>query len=193
MMSHGMPNFDALERERIVFEIIQKKSQIHHSALIKLVVPKFMAKTTFEKTRNSLLEKEIISVQLKGNMKFYLPTENYELKFQHVVERNTNNLFHDLKSQIKRLDTDYPHKDVDEKIYLANSILQNLLQTDNGFTILDSSKNPKKTLYRDEHLTIQQLIHQVFEVMRNDKDYDLVFPSVTGCISFVMPKNPLDK
>jgi len=192
-MSRFMHNRETLERERIVLEIIQNNPQLHHNALIKLAVPEFMAKTTFEKTRNSLLEKEIILVEKKGNMKFYLPTEKYELKSQHNVERNTNNLFHDLKSQIKRLDTDYPHKDVDEKITIANLLLENLLLTDNGFTILDSSKNPKKTLYRDEHLTIQQLIHQVFEVMRNDKDYEMIIPAVTSNLSFVMPKNPLNK
>lgn len=192
-MSYDVHKRDVLERERIVFEMIQNNPQLHHNALIKLVVPEFMAKTTFEKTRTSLLEKGIISVEKKGNMKFYLPIENYELKSQHTIERNTNNLFHDLKSQIKRLDTDYPHKDMDEKIHLANSLLQNLLQTDNGFTILDSSKNPKKTLYRDEHLTIQQLIHQVFEMMKNDKDYEMILPAVTSSLSFVLPKNPLNK
>ncbi len=57
------------------------------------------------------------------------------------------------------METDYPHKNIDEKIIIANSLLRNLLFTDNGFTFLDSAKNPKKTLYKDEHLTIQQLIH----------------------------------
>ncbi len=65
-----------------------------------------MAKTTFEKTRDSLLEKEIISVENKGNMKFYHQTENYEHKLQQHIEMNTTNSFHDLKLQIKRLDTD---------------------------------------------------------------------------------------
>jgi len=41
-------------------------------------------------------------------------------------------------------------------------LLTSLLQTDNGFTILDSIKNPKKTLYQDEHLMIQQLIFSTF-------------------------------
>ena len=39
----------------------------------KIIVPKFMAKTTFEKIRNSLLKKEIIFVEKKANMKFYVP------------------------------------------------------------------------------------------------------------------------
>ena len=192
-MSHHEPNPEMYERERIVLESIKTNSDLHHNALLKLIVPEFMAKTTFEKTRDSLLEKEIISVQNKGNMKFYHLTENYEQKSQQHIEWSTNNSFHDLKSQIKRLDTDYPHKDVDEKIAIANSLLRNLLQTDNGFTVLDSSKNPKKTLYRDEHLTIQQLIHHVFEVIRHDKDFEIIFPTIVSYLGIIMPKSSLEK
>jgi len=193
MMSHYEPNPEMYERERIVLESIKTNSDLHHNALLKLIVPEFMAKTTFEKTRDSLLEKEIIFVQTKGNMKFYRLTENYEQKSQQHIEWSTNNSFHDLKSQIKRLDTDYPHKDIDEKITIANSLLRNLLRTDNGFTILDSAKNPKKTLYRDEHLTIQELIHNVFEVIRHDRDFEIIFPTIVSYLGIIMPKSSLEK
>lgn len=193
MMSHHEPILEIYERERIVLESIKNNPDLHHNALIKLIVPEFMAKTTFEKTRDSLLQKEIIAVHTKGNMKFYHPTENYEHKSQQHIEKKTNNSFHDLKSQIKRLDTDYPHKDIDEKIIIANSLLRNLLQTDNGFTILDSAKNPKKTLYRDEHLTIQQLFHHVFDVIRHDKDFEIIFPTVISYLGFTLPPDSLAK
>ena len=192
-MSHHEPNLEMYERERIVHESIKNNPDLHHNALLKLIVPEFMAKTTFEKTRDSLLEKEIIFVQTKGNMKFYRLTENYEQKSQQHIEWSTNNSFHDLKSQIKRLETDYPYKDVDEKITIANSLLRNLLQTDNGFTILNSSKNPKKTLYKDEHLTIQQLIYHVFEVIRHDKDFAIIFPIIVSYLGIIMPKSSLEK
>ena len=193
MMSHNEPDLEMYERERVVLETIKNNPDLHHNALIKLIVPEFMAKATFEKTRDSLLEKEIISVHIKGNMKFYRQTENYEQKSQQHIERSTNNSFHDLKLKIKRLDTDYQHKDVDEKIRIANSLLRNLLQTDNGFTILDSAKNPKKTLYRDEHLTIQQLIHQIFEMIRHDKDFELIFPTIVSYLGINMPKDLVEK
>ncbi len=192
-MSRYKPNLEMYERERIVLEYIKNNPDLHHNALIKLIVPEFMAKTTFEKTRDSILEKEIISVHIKGNMKFYRQTENYEQKSQQHIERNTNNSFHDLKLTIKRLDTDYQHKDVDEKIIIANSLLRNLMQTDNGFTILDSAKNPKKTLYRDEHLTIQQLIHQIFEMIRHDKDFELIFPTIVSYLGINIPKDLVEK
>jgi len=192
MMSQYEPNLEMYERERIVFESIRSNPNLHHNALLKLIVPKFMAKTTFEKTRDSLLEKEIISVHTKGNMKFYFPTENYEQKSQQQIERSTTNSFHDLKLKIKKLDADYHHKDIDEKIIIANSLLRNLLNTDNGFTILDSAKNPKKTLYKDEHLTIQQLIHQIFEIIRHDKDYEIIFPTIVSYHVIIMSKDSLN-
>jgi len=192
-MSYHEPNLEMYERERIVLESINNNPNLHHNALLKLIVPEFMAKTTFEKTRDSLLEKEIIFVENKANMKLYRLTENYEQKSQQHIEQNTTNSFHDLKLQIKRLETDYPHKDVDEKITIANSLLRNLLQTDNGFTVLDSSKNPKKTLYRDEHLTIQQLIHKVFETIRHDRDFEIILPAILSYLGIIMPKRSMEK
>ena len=188
MMSHFKPNLNKNERERILFETIKNNPNLHHNALIKQIVPKHMAKTTFEKTRDSLLQKEVIHVKIKGNMKFYYLTENYELKSQQHIERNTNNLFHDLKLNIKRLKTEYPHKDIDEKIMIAVSLLSDLLYTDNGFTILDAIKNPKKTLYRDEHLLIQQLIHQIFDIIKNDRDFDIILPAIVSHMGLITSK-----
>ena len=192
-MSQPEPTIMMHERERIILENIKDNPEFHHNALLKLVVPKFMAKTTFEKTRDSLIEKEIIYVQSKGNMKFYHLTENYAHKAAQHIEQTTNKSFHDLKLQIKRLETDFPHKDIDEKINTSNSILRRLLQTDNGFTILDSIKNPKKTLYRDEHLTVQQLIFQVYEMIQNDKDSELLTPTITSFLGVIVPKDSSDK
>ena len=187
-MSQYEPNHQMYERERIVLEIIKNNSELHHNALMKLIVPEFMAKTTFEKTRDSLLDKQTISVIRKGNMKFYGLSENFEHKSYQQIEQNTNSFFHDLKLKIKRLDEDFSHKDIDEKIILSNILLKNLLQTDNGFTILDSEKDPKKTLYRDEHLMIQQLIFKVIKIIRNDKDFEIIFPSVVSHLGVLLPQ-----
>lgn len=188
MIAYVKPTSELYERERIIFECIKNNPEMHHNALLKKIVPEYMAKTTFEKTRDSLLDKAIIFVEKKGNMKFYSPTIDYAIKFQQHVERITNTAYHNLKNYIKKLDDDYRHKDVNEKIKIANSVLKNLLQTDNGFTLLDSNKNPKKTLYRDEHLEIQQLIHHVFEIIQNDRDNETIFPTVMSYLDSSMPK-----
>ena len=59
--------------------------------------------------------------------------------------------------------------------------------------ILGSVKDPKKTSYRDEHLTIQQLIHQIFTIIRNDRDFGIVFPIVVSNVGFFMPQDSLDE
>ena len=123
-------------------------------------------------------------------MKFYAPTLNYTTRFQQHVERATNSSFHNIKNYIQKLETDYQHKDVNEKILIVNSIIKNLLLIDNGFTILDSNKNPKKTLYRDEHLEIQYLIHRVFAIINNDKDYATIPPTVMSYLGSSLPKIP---
>ena len=187
-MSRLEPELELHERERIVLETIRENPTLHHNALLQLIVPKFMAKTTFEKTRNSLIDKDMIYVEIKQNMKFYRPTENFEhVSYQHI-ERNTTNLFHDLKLQIRKLDTGFSHKDIDEKISLSKNFLYSLLLADNGFTILDSAKNPKKTLYRDEHLTIQELMFKIFEIIRNDKDSSLIFPPIMSSLGMSLPQ-----
>ena len=188
MMSRFEPNKNNYERERIILESIRDNSNLHHNALIKIIVPEYMAKTTFEKARDSLIEKEIIFVKKKGNMKFYVPTPNYKEKSQQHLEQNTNKAYHDLKLKIKRLNLDYSHKDIDQKISIGTTLLKSLLQTDNGFTILDSIKNPKKTLYREEHLMIQQLIFQLFKIIKNDTDYDIIFPTIVSYHQDNLPK-----
>ena len=192
MMSRYEPNIDLYERERIVLQCIRDNAHLHHNGLLKILVPEFMAKTTFEKIRNSLLEKEIIFVEKKGNMKFYIQSPNYKEKSQQRLEQNTNKTYHDLKLKIKRLNTDYLHKDIDEKILIATLLLENLLQTDNGFTVLDSIKNPKKTLYKDEHLTIQQLISDIFKIIKNDVDYEIIFPTIVSYLQKNLPKHVHD-
>ena len=188
MMSHYEPNFNIYERERIVLQCIQNNPKFHHNALLKIIVPEFMAKTTFEKSRDSLLDKGIIFVENKGNMKFYISTPNYREKSQRRLEQNTNKKFHDLKLKINQLDADYRHKDIDEKILIGTNLFKSLLETDNGFTILDSIKNPKKTLYRDEHLMIQQLLSHVFKIIKNDVDYELIFPTIVSYHLTNLPK-----
>ena len=188
MMSRFEPNKNNYERERIILESIRDNPHLHHNALVKIIVPEYMAKTTFEKARDSLIKKEIIFVEKKANMKFYAPTPNYKEKSQRHLEQNTNKTYHDLKLKIKKLNVDYCHKDIDQKISIGTMLLKSLLQTDNGFTILDSIKNPKKTLYRDEHLMIQQLIFQLFKIIKNDADYEIIFPTIVSYHQVDLPK-----
>ena len=65
-MSQIEPNMKSYERERIILQCINDNADLHHNGLLKIIVPQYMAKTTFEKTRDALIAKEIVSVEKKG-------------------------------------------------------------------------------------------------------------------------------
>jgi hypothetical protein len=178
MMSQIEPDETSLERERAIIEEIQNNPNLHHNALIKSIVPKYMAKTTFERTKNRLIEKNVLSVSNIGNKKFYHITENYQKSSLQLIERISHENYQTLQHEIKRAKENYHHKDVTEKICSSVHLLRRLLQTDNRFTVLDATKNPKKTLYKDEHLEIQEKIYEIIKVITNDKDFELVYPTV---------------
>jgi len=187
-----MSRFEAdnvsFERERAVLDAIRKNPDLHHNGLIKLIVPKYMAKTTFEKTKNRLLEKNVLEVIQKGNRKFYGITENYLKKSQQLIERISHENYQYLQHEVRREKENYHHKDVNEKISKSVQLLRGLLQTDNEFTLLDSVKNAKKTLYKDEHQIIQEMISKVFEMIKDDKDFEIIYPAVMSYIENTVSK-----
>jgi len=181
-MSRFEANNISFERERAVLDAIRKNPDLHHNGLIKLIVPKYMAKTTFEKTKNRLLEKNVLEVIQKGNRKFYGITENYQKKSQQLIERISHENYQYLQHEVRREKENYSHKDVNEKISKSVQLLRGLLQTDNEYTLLDSVKNAKKTLYKDEHQIIQEMISKVFEMIKDDKDFEIIYPAVMSYI-----------
>ena len=188
-MSQFEPEELQLERERVILEEIKNNPKSHHNALVKKIVPKHMAKATFEKTRDELIEKNIITFTTQGNRKFYQITERYEQKAIQIIERITISNFQFLKHEIKRINEKSYHNDVNEKILSVSSILRKLLQTDQGFTFLDSIKNSKKTLYKDEHLEIQEMIYFVFNSITKEKESEIIFPTVLSCVGFDFSKS----
>jgi len=189
MMSQFEPEEIQLERERVILEEIKNNPKSHHNALLKKIVPKYMAKATFEKTRNELIEKNILTFTYQGNRKFYQITEKYEHKAIQIIERITISNFQFLKHEIKRINEKSYHNDVNEKILSFSNILRKLLQTDQGFTFLDSIKNSKKTLYKNEHLEIQEMIYFVFYSITKEKESKIILPTVLSCIGFDFSKS----
>ena len=178
-----MPEKTSFLRERIVLETISDNPDLHHNALIKLIVPEHMAKTTFEKTRDGLVDNNILIISNEGNKKIYKIPDDYSKKSLQLIERVTIEKLHGIIHQTKNFEDNFSHKDVSEKISSSIQLLSNLLQTDNGFTILDSVKNPKKTLYKDEHLLIQEMISKIIKLILNDQDSKIIFSVVMTGIS----------
>ena len=50
-------------------------------------------------------------------------------------------------------------------------------------TLSSRVKNAKKTLYKDEHQAIQQMIYKIFEIILQDKNSDLIYPMVFNFIT----------
>jgi hypothetical protein len=44
-------------------------------------------------------------------------------------------------------------------------------------------------LYKDEHLETQEMISTIFNAIRNDKDSDIIFPSIMSSVGFDFTKN----
>lgn len=189
MMSQFEPEETSFERERVILEEIKNNPNLHHNALIKSIVPKYMAKTTFEKTKNRLIEKNILTVSQIGNKKFYSITENYQKSSIQLMERISHEKYQILQHEIRRIKDDYRHKDVNEKISTCVQLFKSLLQVDNGFTFLDSIKNAKRTLYKDEHLAIQEMISIIFHTISDGKDSELVYPQVMSYLEGTISKN----
>jgi len=187
-MSHFEAEEISFERERAVLEAIRKNPDLHHNGLIKLIVPKYMAKATFEKTKNHLLEKNVLEVIQKGNRNFYCITEDYPKKSQQLIERISHENYQYLQQEIRREKENYHHKDVNEKISKSVQLLRGLLKTDNEFTLLDSVKDSKKTLYKDEHQIIQEMISKVFKMINDDKDFEIIYPAVMSYLENTVSK-----
>ena len=100
MMSQFEASEIAFERETAILVEIKKNPHMHHNALIKLIVPTHMAKTTFERTKNRMIEKNMLSVLQKGNKKIYQITENYHEKSQQLLERITHENYQQIQHQI---------------------------------------------------------------------------------------------
>ena len=91
-MSQSEPILMMYERERIILEHIKDNPELHHNALLKLVVPKFMAKTTFEKLVIHLSKRDHYA-NSKSNMKFYHIIENYTHKAAQHIEQDYEQFF----------------------------------------------------------------------------------------------------
>ncbi len=53
---------------------------------------------------------------------------------------------------------------------------------------MDSIKNAKKTLYKDEHQIIQEMISKVFKMINDDKDFEIIYPAVMSYLENTVSK-----
>lgn len=177
---------ESIEREIQILNVIENNPNLNHNSIINIIVnkEKSMAKATFEKSIKNMLEKNIINVEQIGNKKYYSIKQDYEHIHQTRLERGTEILFHSIKKQSQHLKERYQHLSIDEKSHSVIQIILDCLTVGGGFTIIDALKNPKKILYKDEQIFIQEIINEMFHLMKNDKDFEHTYKIVS---SYLLP------
>jgi len=181
-MTYLEPRIESIEREIQVLKFIENNEGLNHNSVLDIIVNQqnLMAKATFEKCIKNLIEKNIVEVEQRGNKKHYQLRLNYDHVHKARLERGTEILFHAVKKELHHIKDGYQHLSVDQKSQKMFKIISNCITISSGFTLVDSVKNPKKMLYRDEQIDIQQMINDAFRIMTEDKDFEHVYKVVTA-------------
>ncbi len=184
-MTYNAEENKPIGRELIVLDYIDRFPKANHNSLMKEVVekePREMAKKTFEKTIQSLISKGIIKFYKAKNMKFYVRVGDFKEKYDGTLEKATGTMYRFMQKEVERIEKNYKNFSIEEKCFQVSYHLRNVLQTDTGFTILDSMKDRDDTLYQDEHQKNQQLVGRLLAIVRNDKDFLTVYPIVMNSL-----------
>ena len=183
-MAYNEDENKPIGRELTVLDYIDRFPNSNHNALMKEVVVKNkeMAKKTFEKTIQSLISKGIIKFYNAKNMKFYVRVDDFKENYDGTLEKATGLMFQFMQKEVERIEKNYKNFSIEEKCFQVSYHLRNVLQTDTGFTILDSMKDRDDTLYKDEHQKNQQLVAKLLNIVRNDKDFLTVYPIVMNSL-----------
>jgi len=170
------------EREIEILKIIYDFPRIHHNGLIREACKK-MAKKTAEKTIGHLLDRQLIFVQKEKNRKRFTIRPSSDPLDVDVLENGIMVWIAILSGEVTNLENFYRkavliHK-VNQTIFLINSASIIV----NGLTFLNALKNPSENMYEIELKKVRENIKKIFDVVENDKDHDLIYPSVRDRIT----------
>lgn len=178
------PNSNEMSRyEFTTLEIIQKNPDIHHNALLKIVVPKHMAKKTAEKAIRSLSQRGLIFIHKVGRQTQYSFNEGKDqinpeqlkksiLTWTRFDEADTINL----KQCYSNLST---IQKASESLFQIQLALQNISQ----LSFLESLEEPKEEPYKKEKLKLKKRIREIIDLIRNDEDYKIIYPVIMQILS----------
>jgi hypothetical protein len=154
-----------LNREKIVRDTIAKHGEIPQAKLKNIIVPKYMAKTTFEKTLKNIQVKRLADFRYEGNRKIWYVEGVTVAKFKEL-----ENYIKDLEKKLPKISKEFSNKTLTEKaqevkwlfsLYEANMSFINLMY------LLENT--PKK-----EYEKSLELMHRFLKinvsVWKKDKD-----------------------
>ena len=178
------PNFvEMTHYEFEVLETIQKNPDIHHNALLRLVVPKFMAKKTAEKSIKSLSQRGMIYIHKVGRQTQYAFNEGKDqinpedLKKSALIWR----MFDEL--DVKQLKQRYHELPTMQKTSESLFQIQRALHNISKLSFLEALENPNEESLKKEKLKLKKMIRTIIDIVRKDKDYKIVYPVIMQILS----------
>ena len=168
-MTRVMPKVAIIEghlnREKIVINEITKHTEIIQAKLMNIIVPKHMAKNTFEKTLKNIQLKELADFRNEGNKKIWYVEGVNVAKFKEVEK-----WIKDLEKKLPKSSKEFSNKTLTEKsqeVKWLFSLYQGNMSFLNLMYLLENT--PKK-----EYEKSLELMHRFLKinvsVWKKDKD-----------------------
>ena len=171
-----------LNREEIVRSEIAKHTDIHQAKLKNIIVPKHMAKTTFEKTLKNIQVKRLTDFRYEGNRKIWYVEGVTVQKFKEL-----ENYIKDLERKLPKISKEFHNKTLTEKAQEVKwlfSLYEGNMSFINVIHILE--KTPKK-----EYDKSLELMHRYLEtnmkIWKKDKDSEQL---IAELFMSIMQTNP---
>ena len=171
-----------LNREKIVIDEITKHTEIPQAKLKNIIVPKYMAKTTFEKTLKNIQVKRLTDFRFEGNRKIWYVEGVTVQKFKEL-----ENYIKDLERKLPKISKEFHNKTLTEKAQEVKwlfSLYQGNMSFLNLMYLLENT--PKK-----EYEKSLELMHRFLKinvsVWKKDKDSEQL---VAELFMSIMQTNP---
>ena len=154
-----------LNREKIVIDEITKHTEIPQAKLKNIIVPKYMAKTTFEKTLKNIQVKRLTDFRFEGNRKIWYVEGVTVQKFKEL-----ENYIKDLEKKLPKISKEFSNKTLTEKaqevkwlfsLYEANMSFINLMYL---------LENTPKNEYENSLKLMHRFLKINVSVWKKDKD-----------------------
>ena len=185
-----MTQFDAQNKgntyEIKVLQAIHDYPEENHNGILRIVVPKHMAKNTAEKSIKRLIDRKVIIPQTVGNKKYYRIIRPELNKTKENLDKGTIIYYQILLAEIQNLEKQYSKLDTEGKTVRSLWILQLLTRLNTAYTIQNAIIDPEKLLMKNFRVSVQLLIKKIFDIILNDKkSRSLVYPIVSQSFHLV--------
>ncbi|MCV0372456.1 MAG: hypothetical protein K5793_02765 [Nitrosarchaeum sp.] len=174
---------DMTSYEFDILDIIQKNPDIHHNALLKIAVPKYMAKKTAEKAVKTLHGRGLIYINKVGRHTQYSFNQGKEQINLDDLKKSVLiwSAFDEL--DVKNLKQHFSKISSIQKTSEALFQIQNALQNISHLSLIEALENPNDEIFRKEKLKFKKRIREIINIVRKDKDYKTVYPILLQILS----------